>query len=111
MVLCCKAKAYFSKLPVSKSPIRGTPGERYRQKQLIKQLPAYDVDSVYCNSLTEEEMKQMELFLRMRKERCLGRGELRQREANDLTSRWVRLKRMMRACLHLSWVILITLFS
>lgn len=67
------------------------------------------MDSFYCNSLTEEEMKQMELFLRVRKERCLGRGELRQREADDLTSRWVRLEEKEVTCLHLSLVILVTI--
>ena len=63
-----QARAYFEALPSSKAPIRGTPGERYRQKQLIQQVPAHNIDMLYCNNLSLEE-KQMEIFLRMRKEK------------------------------------------
>ena len=67
-----QTRAYFEALPSSKAPIRGTPGERYRQKQLIRQVPAHDIDMLYCNNLSLEEKKQMEIFLRMRKEKSLG---------------------------------------
>ena len=84
-----QAKAYFDGLPAKKSPVRGTPGEKYRQKQLIRQLPAHDVDAFCCNELTEEEKKQMELFLKMRKEKCVGRGEVKMKHRGDPTT-WVR---------------------
>ena len=67
-----QARAYFETLPSSKAPIRGTPEERYRQKQLIRQVPAHNIDMLYCNNLSLEEKKQMEIFLRMRKEKSLG---------------------------------------
>lgn len=85
-----QARAYFNSLSAKKTPVRGTQGERYRQKQLIRQLPAYDVDTFYCNERTEDEMKQMELFIRLRKERFLGRGAIKMRDTSDKSSQWVR---------------------
>lgn len=62
---------------------------RYRQKQLIRQLPAYDIDTLYCNDLEDEERKQMELFVRVRREKALGRGEVKLREQGDRSPLWV----------------------
>lgn len=62
---------------------------RYRQKQLIRQLPAHDIDILYCNDLNEDERKQMELFVRMRREKSVGRGEVKMRESGDLSAQWV----------------------
>ena len=63
---------------------------RYRQKQLIRQLPAYDIDIFYCNDdLTEDEKKQMELFVRMRRKKALCKGEVRLREPGNKTPQWV----------------------
>ena len=85
-----QTRAYFEALPSSKAPIRGTPGERYRQKQLIRQVPAHDIDMLYCNNLSLEEKKQMEIFLRMRKEKSLGKGLIKRKELEDKASDWVR---------------------
>lgn len=52
-------------------------GDRYWQKQKIRQLPAHDIDLIYCNELTDEECKQMELFIKIRREKFLGRGIVR----------------------------------
>ncbi len=90
-LILSQARAYFKALPAQKTPIRGTPGERYRQKQLIKQIPAHDVDLFYCNELSEEEKKQMEVFIRLRREKVLGKGEVKQREPGDKSSIWVGL--------------------
>ena len=86
-LLSLQAEAFFKALPASKTPVRGTPGEKYHQKQLIRQLPAHDVDLMYCNELSEEEAKQMELFAKMRKEKCVGRGEVRTKTDGTV---WVR---------------------
>ena len=83
-----QAQAFFKALPASKAPVRGTPGEKYHQKQLIRQLPAHDVDMLYCNELSDEEAKQMELFAKMRKEKCVGRGEVKTKKESDHT-KWV----------------------
>ena len=42
---------------------------------------------MYCNELSEEEAKQMELFAKMRKEKCVGRGEVRTKTDGTV---WVR---------------------
>ena len=84
-----QARTYFKALPANKTPVRGTPGERYRQKQLIRQLPAHDVDIFYCNDLSDEEKKQMEVFLKMRREKVLGKGEVKLKEEGDSSREWV----------------------
>ena len=35
-------------------------------------------------------MKQMELFIKLRKEKFLGRGAIKMREASDTSAPWVR---------------------
>ncbi|TSL97338.1 Prickle-like protein 3 [Bagarius yarrelli] len=65
---------YFSCIPEDKVPYVNSPGERYRIKQLLHQLPAHDSESQYCNSLDEEEKKELRLFSQQRKRENLGRG-------------------------------------
>ena len=71
--------------------MRGTPGERYRQKQLIRQVPAHDIDMIYCNNLSMEEKKQMEIFLRLRREKSLGKGLVQMKEDSDRHIHWVKV--------------------
>ncbi|XP_059190051.1 prickle planar cell polarity protein 3 [Centropristis striata] len=68
---------YFSCLPEDRVPYVNSPGERYRIKQLLHQLPAHDSESQYCNSLDEEEKKELRLFSQQRKRENLGRGVVR----------------------------------
>ena len=75
-------------MPENKKPISGTAGNRYWQKQKIRQLPGHDLDLIYCNDLSNEECKQMELFVKIRKEKCLGRGKIMQKASDD-RSDWV----------------------
>ena len=82
-----QAEAYFKALPASKAPVRGTPGEKYHKRQFIRQLPAHDMDLMCCNKLSDEESKQMQLFAKMRKEKCVGHGEVKTK--TDGTT-WVR---------------------
>ena len=86
-----QAKAYFEALPGNKAPMRGTPGERYRQMQLIRQVPAHDLEMMYCNNLSLEEKKQMEIFLRLRKEKSSGKGIVRKKTESERASHWVHL--------------------
>lgn len=78
-----QAKAFFEALPENKRPINGTPGNRYWQKQKIRQLPGHDLDLIYCNDLTDDECKQMELFVKIRKEKFLGKGKVSERLPED----------------------------
>ncbi|KAM7411430.1 hypothetical protein PAMA_021429 [Pampus argenteus] len=68
---------YFSCLPEDRVPYVNSPGERYRIKQLLHQLPAHDSEPQYCNTLDEEEKKELRLFSQQRKRENLGRGVVR----------------------------------
>ncbi|XP_040048266.2 uncharacterized protein prickle3 isoform X1 [Gasterosteus aculeatus] len=68
---------YFSCLPEDRVPYVNSSGERYRIKQLLHQLPAHDSESQYCNTLDEEEKKELRLFSQQRKRENLGRGVVR----------------------------------
>ncbi|KAF0035664.1 hypothetical protein F2P81_010976 [Scophthalmus maximus] len=68
---------YFSCLPEDRVPYVNSPGERQRIKQLLHQLPAHDSEPQYCNSLDEEEKKELRLFSQQRKRENLGRGVVR----------------------------------
>ncbi|XP_074537916.1 uncharacterized protein prickle3 isoform X2 [Halichoeres trimaculatus] len=68
---------YFSCLPEDRVPYVNSPGERYRIKQLLHQLPAHDSEPQYCNSLDDEEKKELRLFSQQRKRENLGRGVVR----------------------------------
>lgn len=47
----------------------------YRQKQLLHQLPAHDIDGSACKTLmTEEEHQEMEEFRNHRQQHALGQG-------------------------------------
>uniref|UniRef100_A0A667ZSV1 Prickle planar cell polarity protein 3 n=1 Tax=Myripristis murdjan TaxID=586833 RepID=A0A667ZSV1_9TELE len=68
---------YFSCIPEDRVPYVNSPGERHRIKQLLHQLPAHDSEPQYCNSLDEEEKKELRLFSQQRKRENLGRGIVR----------------------------------
>ncbi|XP_018494421.1 protein prickle [Galendromus occidentalis] len=69
---------YFSTLPEDKIPYVNSIGEKYRIKQLLHQLPPHDSEARYCNSLSEEEKRELRLFSSQRKREALGRGTVRQ---------------------------------
>ncbi|CAB1336504.1 unnamed protein product, partial [Coregonus sp. 'balchen'] len=68
---------YFSCIPEDRVPYANSPGERYRIKQLLHQLPAHDSEPQYCNHLDEEEKKELRMFSQQRKRENLGRGMVR----------------------------------
>ncbi|XP_071401952.1 prickle-like protein 2 [Centroberyx affinis] len=68
---------YFSCIPEDRVPYVNSPGERNRIKQLLHQLPAHDSEPQYCNSLDDEEKKELRLFSQQRKRENLGRGIVR----------------------------------
>ncbi|XP_056128997.1 prickle-like protein 2b [Lampris incognitus] len=68
---------YYSSLPEDKVPYVNSPGEKYRIKQLLHQLPPHDNEVRYCNSLDEEEKRELKLFSNQRKRENLGRGNVR----------------------------------
>lgn len=68
---------YYSSLPEDKVPYVNSPGEKYRIKQLLHQLPPHDNEVRYCNSLDDEEKRELKLFSNQRKRENLGRGNVR----------------------------------
>ncbi|XP_013362397.1 PREDICTED: prickle-like protein 2 [Chinchilla lanigera] len=68
---------YYSCLPEEKVPYVNSPGEKLRIKQLLHQLPPHDNEVRYCNSLDEEEKRELKLFSNQRKRENLGRGSVR----------------------------------
>ncbi|XP_036036863.1 prickle-like protein 2 isoform X3 [Onychomys torridus] len=68
---------YYSCLPEEKVPYVNSPGEKLRIKQLLHQLPPHDNEVRYCNSLDEEEKRELKLFSSQRKRENLGRGNVR----------------------------------
>lgn len=70
--------AYMCGLPEDKIPYVGSPGEKYRNRQLILQLPAHDSEAQYCNKLSEAEKRELKLFNSQRKREALARGVVKQ---------------------------------
>ncbi|XP_062610765.1 prickle planar cell polarity protein 3-B-like isoform X2 [Saccostrea cucullata] len=68
---------YFSSLPEDKVPFLNSVGEKYRVRQLLQQLPPHDNEVRYCNTLTEEEKRELRMFSVQRKREALGRGSVR----------------------------------
>uniref|UniRef100_A0A3P9LGL0 Prickle homolog 2a n=1 Tax=Oryzias latipes TaxID=8090 RepID=A0A3P9LGL0_ORYLA len=68
---------YYNSLPEEKVPYINSPGEKYRIKQLVHQLPPHDNEVRYCNALDEEEIRELILFSNQRKKDNLGRGNVR----------------------------------
>ncbi|XP_068595119.1 prickle-like protein 1a [Brachionichthys hirsutus] len=72
-----QVQLYFSHLPEDKIPYVNSPGEKFRIKQLLYQLPPHDNELRYCQSLSEEEEKELLLFSVQRKKEALGRGTVK----------------------------------
>ncbi|XP_060653255.1 LOW QUALITY PROTEIN: protein espinas [Drosophila nasuta] len=72
-----QVRLYFSQLPDDKVPYVNSPGEKYRVKQLLNQLPPQDNEVRYCHSLSDEERKELRIFSAQRKREALGRGAVR----------------------------------
>uniref|UniRef100_A0A3Q2U0Q1 Prickle homolog 2a n=1 Tax=Fundulus heteroclitus TaxID=8078 RepID=A0A3Q2U0Q1_FUNHE len=68
---------YYNSLPEEKVPYINSPGEKYRIKQLLHQLPPHDNEVRYCNALDEEEKRELKIFSNQRKKDNLGRGNVR----------------------------------
>ncbi|XP_039988454.1 prickle-like protein 1a [Xiphias gladius] len=81
-----QVQLYFSCLPEDKIPYVNSPGEKFRIKQLLYQLPPHDNEVRYCQSLSEEEKKELHMFSVQRKKEALGRGAIKLLPRNLLNS-------------------------
>lgn len=68
----------MSSLPEEKVPYIDSIGERHRNKQIIVQLPPYDSEARYCNGLTDEEKRELRIFVALRKRDAIDRGVVKQ---------------------------------
>uniref|UniRef100_A0A1A8MJT7 Prickle-like 1a n=1 Tax=Nothobranchius pienaari TaxID=704102 RepID=A0A1A8MJT7_9TELE len=81
-----QVQLYFSCLPEEKIPYVNSPGEKFRIKQLLHQLPPHDNEIRYCQALSEEEKKELHMFSVQRKKEALGRGTVKLLPRNLLNS-------------------------
>jgi len=75
--MCAQIEQYFSKLPEHKVPRLGTPGEKYRDRQLIVQLPKQDLALAYCKFIEPDNWKLFEDFVNTRNECALDIGYIK----------------------------------
>ena len=68
----------MSSFPEEKVPYIDSIGERHRNKQIIVQLPPYDSEARYCNGLTDEEKRELRIFVALRKRDAIDRGVVKQ---------------------------------
>ncbi|XP_054261787.1 four and a half LIM domains protein 3 isoform X4 [Macrosteles quadrilineatus] len=66
-----KIDQYFRSLPPNKVPKLGTPGEKYRDKQLVVQLPKQDLALTYCKHVDPSLYNNYEDFVNARNEIAL----------------------------------------
>ncbi|KAH9519397.1 Prickle planar cell polarity protein 3 [Bulinus truncatus] len=70
-----KIREYMDQLPNHKVPKVATDGERYRDIQVIKQLPKQDLSDLYCRFLDGEvEKKEFMIFRELRDQVAMGIG-------------------------------------
>ncbi|KAF8790257.1 Protein espinas like protein [Argiope bruennichi] len=73
-----KIDEYFAQLPNNKVPRWKSPGEQYREKQLVLQLPKQDLALAYCSYLDKMHQKSFEDFVNMRNELALDIAYVRE---------------------------------
>lgn len=65
-------------LPERSVPRLGTPGERYRDRQLAMQLPKQDLAKAYCRHLATEHYTSADDFMAARNEIALDIGTVQE---------------------------------
>ncbi|KAL8575294.1 hypothetical protein ACOMHN_001839 [Nucella lapillus] len=78
---------YMQQLPKDKVPKAGTPGERYRDLQLIRQLPRQDMSDKYCHSLHDPQaIKEFRIFRELRDQVAMDIGKVVKAPVNTTCS-------------------------
>jgi len=76
LLTSAKVQRYFDMLPQDKVPKIGSAGERYRDKQLVYQLPKQDLAMSYCKHVETRHRSSYEDFVSGRNEIALDIGKL-----------------------------------
>lgn len=74
-------------LPKISTPKIGTPGERFRDRQLAIQLPKQDLARVYCNFVEPKNYTNADDFISARNEIALDVGTVRKVVENNFVSK------------------------
>lgn len=75
---------YMSQLESANVPVSGSEAALKRKQQLQIQVPKHDLDSVYCDNLTDSEVRQLENYADKIKEKCVGQGDVVRLEEEPL---------------------------
>lgn len=81
-----KIQRYFDVIPSEKVPKIGTQGERFRDKQLVYQLPKQDLALAYCKHVEESNRSSYEDFVAARNEIALDIGYVKDTPAKTQCS-------------------------
>lgn len=81
-----QVEEYFSMLPEISVPRLGTPGERYRDRQLAIQLPKQDLATAYCRHLNPKHVNSADDFMTARNEIALDIGSVQEILETDVVS-------------------------
>jgi hypothetical protein len=82
LLVYLQVQKYFSTLPTSKVPKLGTPGERFRDRQLVLQLPKQDLALAYCKHIDRSQHASYEDFITARNEIALDIGYIKVNASN-----------------------------
>ncbi|XP_059159173.1 prickle planar cell polarity protein 3-like, partial [Physella acuta] len=78
-----KIREYMDQLPNHKVPRVDSQGDKYRDQQIIKQLPKQDLSDLYCKYLDgETERKEFNIFRELRDQVAMGIGVVRECQVN-----------------------------
>lgn len=75
---------YMAQLESTNVPVSGSEAALKRKQQLLIQVPKHDLDSVYCDNLTDSEVQQLEKYADRIKEKCVGQGDVVRIEGEPL---------------------------
>ncbi|XP_043215188.1 prickle planar cell polarity protein 3-like isoform X2 [Amphibalanus amphitrite] len=73
-----KIEEYMSQLPNHKVPRLGTTGEKYRERNLVHQLPAQDLALTHCRHVAPEQQRAFRDFVQARNDIALDVGFVRE---------------------------------
>ncbi len=68
-------ESFFKEYPRNKIPLIGTPGEKFRQKLLVQQIPRQDISPEFCQHLKEKSaLDSFNSYIKKRNEKYLDIG-------------------------------------
>ena len=78
----------MSQLPNHKVPRLGTTGEKYRERNLVHQLPAQDLALTHCRHVAAEQQRAFRDFVQARNDIALDVGFVRELSHSSVSGSW-----------------------